>query len=266
MSEYEVVPVTGIPPVSPGDDLGSLIVNQMQRAGLRLQDGDIVVVTHKVVSISEGRVVDLRTVEVSRTAERIASLTGRDPRVVQVALDEADEVLVEAPVLITRTRAGIVTDMSGVDLSNATEGYVVLLPRDPDASAERLRTHIQEWGGVSVGVIITDTQGRPWRRGAVNVCIGVSGIDPFVRNAGKTDLFGRVLKSSLICVADEIAAAAELVMGQADEGVPVAVVRGLRVERTEGTATSILRDPAEDLFARPKSDLVVSEDDHPKEG
>jgi len=163
-------------------------------------------------------------------------------------LREASEIIREEPILITKTHHGMITDFSGVDESNAPNGKVIALPRNPDASARRIHEDISKHTGFNVSVIITDTQGRPWRRGAVNLAIGVAGMSPFVVNEGKKDIHGKILQSSLVCVADEIAASAELVMGQADEKVPIAIVRGISPSDVSGSAQEILREETDNLF------------------
>jgi coenzyme F420-0:L-glutamate ligase/coenzyme F420-1:gamma-L-glutamate ligase len=205
-------------------------------------------VTHSIVSVSEGRVFSERDIEASDRAKRIAAATGRAPGKVEVALREAVEVVREEPVLITRTAQGILTDFSGVDQKNAPPGKYIALPLDSDESARKLHSQLSKEFGVRLPVIITDTHGRPWRLGAVNTTIGVAGMSPFFKNAGKEDLYGRHLRSSLVCLADELAQAAELVMGQADEGIPVVIVRGVNYDSGQGTASEILRSEAEDLF------------------
>ncbi|MCF2137828.1 MAG: coenzyme F420-0:L-glutamate ligase [Candidatus Thorarchaeota archaeon] len=245
---YSLIPIKGIPPIAEGDNLPRIISSALQES-IRPKAGDILVVTHKIVSLAEGAMYALDEVKVSDKARRIAHAIERDERLVEVALLEAVEIIRERPVLITRTKSGIITDMSGVDSSNAPPGHVIALPRDPDASARKISESIHETFGIHVPVLISDTQGRPWRRHAVNTCIGLYGMRPFTKNAGMTDLYGRTLKSSLVCVADEIAAAAELLMGQANEQIPVVLVRGIDYEvSTDSSLKDILRDPESDLF------------------
>lgn len=230
-SRLEVLGVTGIPEVREGDDLAGLIVEHAP-----LEAGDVVVVTQKVVSKAEGRVVVLEPEDPA--AKR---------RVVE---EEAVRVLRRrGELVIAETRHGFVCANAGVDLSNVEEGRAVLLPLDPDRSARRLRAGILARSGLEVGVVVTDTFGRAWRRGVTDVAIGCAGIVPVRDLRGTTDAFGRVLVATEVCVADEIAAAAELVMGKAS-GVPVALVRGLgRAVLGEGSvAGDVVRRPAEDLF------------------
>ncbi|MFW9959490.1 MAG: coenzyme F420-0:L-glutamate ligase [Candidatus Thorarchaeota archaeon] len=244
----EIIPVLGLPKIAPGDNLAELILRTMENNRQNLRKGDVVVVAHTIVSIAEGKLVQSSDIIISSKAERLALSNDRKPQKIQTALNEADEIIREDPVLITRTKQGFITDMSGVDESNAPIGYYVLLPEDPDKSADEINKLISKMKEFNVPVIIADTQGRPWRKGAVNLAIGVAGMSPFIVNAGQRDLYGRELKSSLVCIADELAAASELVMGQADEGIPVAIIRGVDWVDSEESARDILRKRTEDLF------------------
>ena len=243
-----VVPITGMPKVKPGDDLRSTISGALEKHAIPLAKGDVLVVTHSIVSVSERALYEISNVKPSDRALRIAEANNQDSVRVEVALREAEQVLVETPVLLTRTHHGIKTDYSGVDESNAPEGFIIALPRNPDASAKSISRAVSERFGFHVPVIISDTQGRPWRKGAVNLAVGVHGLKPIVDNAGRRDIHDRPLRSSPVCLADEIAAAAELVMGQSSEGIPVVIIRGLQYESGEGQASTILRTDEEDLF------------------
>jgi coenzyme F420-0:L-glutamate ligase/coenzyme F420-1:gamma-L-glutamate ligase len=246
--DIEVIPLSGLPIIRKGDNLARMILDYAGKEGLALMRGDIVVIAHTVVSIAEGKVIQSKDVIVTDEAERIAQSTEQKATKVQVALDEASEILTTDKVLITRTKHGIITDMSGVDESNAPPGCFVALPRDPNGSASRTSGILSKETGFGIPVIIADTQGRPWRRGAVNLAIGMAGMSPFTENAGRQDLYGRQLRSSQVCLADELAAAAELVMGQADEGIPVAIIRGVTYLINHGSAEQIIRSRKEDLF------------------
>ncbi len=248
MSEIRIIPLQGLPEVRPGDDPADLIV-QAAKSGPGIQSGDVVVVTQKIVSKAEGRVVPLAAVHPSPEAERLAAETEKDPRLVELILRESVRIVRQrGPVLITETRHGFVCANAGIDASNVgPEGLVSLLPEDPDASAALIRAGIKERAGVEVAVIISDTFGRPWREGHANVAVGVAGMLPFVDYVGQVDPHGYELRVSTLAVADELAGAAELVMGKLD-GVPVAIVRGYEYPRGEGTARQIVRDPEEDLF------------------
>ncbi|MFW9787693.1 MAG: coenzyme F420-0:L-glutamate ligase [Candidatus Thorarchaeota archaeon] len=244
----ELFPLRGFPIVQPGDDVPNLIASVIKESGFKFQQGDIIVVTHTIVSIAENKLQRLAEVIVSDKAKEMALSLKRAQENVEVALQQAKDVLREGPVLITRTEHGIITDYSGVDESNAPPGTLVTLPDDPNMSAKEISKVISRGTGFNVPVIITDTQGRPWRKGAVNLAIGVAGMSPFTQNAGKEDIYGRELRSSMVCIADQMASAAELLMGQANEGVPVVIVRGVEFD-AEGSSTSqIIRPDSESLF------------------
>jgi coenzyme F420-0:L-glutamate ligase/coenzyme F420-1:gamma-L-glutamate ligase len=241
--KLELRPVEGLPEVRPGDDLASLIA---ERASL--QDGDVVVVAQKVVSKAEGQVRDLADVTPSQKALEYGPRLDRDPRLVQVILDESVRVVRDERVLITETSHGFVCANSGVDQSNTGGGeMVVLLPRDPDASAARMRAALTRLTGRDVGVLVADTFGRPWRTGIVNVALGVAGLAPLVDHRGRPDDDGREMHATVIAVADELASAAELVMGKTSR-VPAVVVRGWHVDALQGTGRDLLRPPELDLF------------------
>ena len=227
MNEIRIIPVPGLPEVSPGDDLGALLAGATRP--LPLRDGDVLVVTQKVVSKAEGRVVPYAQRDIALTAEarRVLRRTGG--------------------MVIAETVHGFVCANAGIDASNVPGDDVVLLPLDPDASARRIRARIAALREVDVAVIVSDTFGRAWRLGQTDVAIGVAGIDPFVDYRGTRDSQGREMTATRICVADELAGAAEMVMGKAD-GVCAAVVRGARAARGRGAATQIVRPPSEDLF------------------
>ncbi len=246
-----VTPVLGLPVIKEGDDLAELILNAMNRSGNPVSSSDVLVVCHVIVSRSEGRVVDLKTVKPSQPALNFASYVGKDPRLVEVILGEARAVRRMGPgILVTETRQGFVCANSGVDKSNVPgEDVVAPLPLDPDASAERIRRRIRELSGHNVAVIVCDTHGRAHRDGEVNVAVGTSGLSVIRDRRGEKDLFGYELHIKRTAVADELAAAAELVIGQADEGVPAAILRGYRyVESETSKATELVRPRNMDLF------------------
>ena len=246
-----VIPVEGLPETREGDDLGAAVAAAGRAQGEPLLNGDILVVTQKIVSKAEGRVVDLRTVAPSRETQEWADVWEKDARVVEVALRESVRVVrMDYGVLITETPHGFVCANSGVDASNVgREGgdYVVLLPVDPDASAARIRQTVRDLAGVDVAVVISDTFGRPWREGAVNVAIGAAGIDPLRDYRGQPDNDGREMHSTVIAVADELAAAAELVMHKLARA-PVAIVRGYPYQPGESGIRPVIRDQTKDLF------------------
>jgi len=247
----EVIGVTGLPIISEGDDLASMIVDAARAQGTELMDGDIVVLSHVIVSRAEGRTVDLKDVEPSPIAERFAEFTMKDPRLVEVVLGDSRAVRRMAPgVLITETRQGFVCANAGVDKSNVPgEDVVALLPEDPDKSAEAFRRRVLELSGRRIAVIVCDTHGRGHRDGEVNVTVGASGLSVIRDRRGEFDLFGYELKVKRTAVADELASAAELVIGQADEGIPVAIIRGYDYEPSEeSTARELVRPREKDLF------------------
>jgi len=250
--KVEVIGVTGIPIVKPGDDLPRLIVKAAERQGTPIRDGDVIVVSHIIVSRAEGRMVNLREVKPSPFAENVAESLGKDPRLVEVILRESKSIIrMGRGHLITETRQGFVCANSGVDQSNVPgEDVVALLPEDPDESARRIREGVERLTGRRVAVIVSDTHGRPLREGEINVAIGVSGMKPLRDRRGERDLFGYILRVKRTAVADEIASAAELVIGQADEGIPVAIVRGYEFEPSEdATAKELIMPRDRDLFA-----------------
>jgi coenzyme F420-0:L-glutamate ligase/NADPH-dependent F420 reductase len=248
-----VRPVPGIPLVEPGDDLAVLIAQALIAAGIQLEEGDVVVTAQKVVSKAEGRTVRLDQVIPGDEARQDSARSGKDAATVELIRSESSEVMRVAPgVLVTRHRLGHVAANAGIDFSNVPQdqGETALLwPLDPDASAARLRQALQQRFGVRLGVVISDSLGRAWRMGTTGTAVGVSGLRPLRDRRGETDLFGRVLQATLIGVADEIAAAASLVIGEAAEGVPVAIVRGAVYELAEDEGIGeILRPLNEDLF------------------
>ena len=241
MTELRVIPLEGMPEVEEGADLGALVAG-----AARLEDGDVVVLAQKAVSKAEGRVVRLDEVEPSEAARRLAA--DQDPRRLEVILREAKRIVrSRPPLVIAETRHGFVCASAGVDASNAPEpGMLVLLPVDPDSSAHRLRARLSELTGRSVGVVVSDSFGRPWRQGTTDVAIGVAGVRTLLDLRGQRDSIGYELRTTQIAVADEIAGAAELVMRKT-AGVPGAVVRGLALAG-EGTARELVMPPERDLF------------------
>ncbi len=248
-ASVQIIGLRGAPEIAPGADLTELIVAAAERTGLALRDRDIVVVTHKAVSKAEGRLVDLRTVEPSALALEFGARWGRDPRHVEIVLRESARVVrMDRGLIVAQTRQGLVCANAGVDQSNVPGGDMVcLLPVDPDGSAAMLRAALRERLGVDVPAIVSDSFGRPWRLGIVNVAIGVAGLAPLVDYRGQPDNEGRVMSATVMAVADELASAAELVTGKLDR-CPFAVVRGYRYQRGEGAASDIIMDAATDMF------------------
>ncbi len=252
-SALELVALPGIPMIRQGDNIAGLIAAALDRSGRGLRDGDVVVVAQKIVSKAEGRTIDLATVTPSAAAIRLAGEVGKDARLVEVILGESTRVVRSRPnLIIVQHRLGFVMANAGVDQSNvaAADGVhrVLLLPRDPDASAEALRVGLRQRFGVGVGVIVSDSFGRAWRRGTCGVAIGVAGLPSLIDLRGQPDLFGRALEVSIIGFADEIAAAASLLQGQAAEAQPVVLVRGLDWSAPAAGAAELVRPPEEDLF------------------
>lgn len=248
-AEVRVLALPGIPEVKPGDDLPRLILSACERGETPLQERDVLVVTHKVVSKAEGRVVDLRSIEPSEFAHRHARQCGKDPRQVEVVLRETARIVrMDRGVIISQTHHGFVCANAGVDASNLPgEDSVCLLPEDPDRSARTLRERMRSATGVEVAVVITDSFGRPWRNGITNVAIGVAGLAPITDYRGQRDASGKWLNVTEMAVADELASAAELVMGKTDAR-PVAVVRGYDYEAAEGGARALVLPPERDMF------------------
>jgi len=256
----EAIAVPGIPLVGRGDDVPALVSQAVSRAGLspRVCDGDVLVVTSKLLSRAEGRFVDLSRVEPSPRAEELGQEVKKDPRAVELILRESTAVSRQAPgVLVVRHRLGFVVANAGIDMSNAVPPdaapgsgpWALLLPEAPDASAAAIRARIEAEANVKVGVVITDSFGRPFRTGTVGVAIGVSGLPPLWDRRGEPDLFGRLLENTITALADQVAAVADLVAGQAAERRPLVLVRGLRFDSSEQGASALLRTQEEDLYA-----------------
>ncbi|MBM5812329.1 MAG: coenzyme F420-0:L-glutamate ligase [Gammaproteobacteria bacterium] len=250
-ARLELIAVPGLPLVQAGDDLATLVLAALPAAGLVLQDGDTLAFAQKIVSKAEGRMVDLATVVPSPQAADLARLVRKDPRLVELILRESRRVVRCAPdVLIVEQRLGFIMANAGVDQSNVAGGgeFALLLPEDPDASAARLREAFGARAGCDLAVLITDSFGRPWRQGTAGVAIGCAGLPALVDLRGEPDLFGRRLRVTTVGHADEVAAAASLLMGQSAEGQPVVLIRGLHCDRPAAPAAALLRPADEDLF------------------
>ncbi|MCW4012432.1 MAG: coenzyme F420-0:L-glutamate ligase [Candidatus Bathyarchaeota archaeon] len=247
----QIIPITGLPIIKEGDDLAELTVKSLKEQGLLPIEKDVYVFSHVIASRVEGKQVDLEKVEPSQKAEKYAEITGKDPRLLQVILDESRVVRRIGPgVIITETKHGFVCANAGVDKSNVPgETIVSPLPDDPDITARNIRTRFNELAGVNVGVIICDTHGRAHRDGEINVTVGASGFEVIRDRRGEFDLFGYELKVKRTTVSDELSSAAELVIGQSDEGVPAALIRGYDIVLSEsGSAQDIVRGREKDLF------------------
>jgi coenzyme F420-0:L-glutamate ligase/coenzyme F420-1:gamma-L-glutamate ligase len=247
-----LTPLPDIPTIQPGDDLVAFIVQALERAGIMLLNGDVLVLAQKIVSKAEGRLVDLRQVEPSGEARELALRTSKDPRLVELVLRESKCVLRSRPgAIIVEHRLGFVCANAGIDHSNVRgddENWVLLLPHDPDASAHQLRMRLEAIYGVRLGVLIIDSHGRAWRLGTVGTTIGISGLPGVVDLRGQPDLFDYHLQITEVGAADELAAAASLVMGQAAEGTPVVHARGFPYALRDSSIQEILRPKEQDLF------------------
>lgn len=250
-----LTPLENIPVIQEGSDLAGIIIKGLADTQLTLADEDILVVTQKVISKSEGRTRTLSRVIPSQSALELAECTGKDPRLVELILEESTEVLrAGSKTIIAEHKIGFVCANAGIDRSNVcpkndeTQGVFLLLPLDPDLSAERIRTALTLFTSKRIGVMIIDSQGRPWRKGTTGSCIGLSGLPALVDLRGKEDLFGRLLTDAQVAVADELAAAASLVMGQAAEGYAIIHVRGFPYKLRESSIREILRPKHKELF------------------
>jgi len=253
--KLELTPLTNIPMVHTGDDLVKLISEGLSRAGITPNDGDILVLAQKIVSKAEGQWVNLALIQPSARAITLATTIEKDPRLVELILQESKQVLrTRSGTIIVEHRLGFVCANAGIDHSNvagngdAGEEWVLLLPEDPDASARNLREKLEEIFGARIGVLIIDSHGRAWRQGVVGVAIGLSGMPGLVDMRGKNDLFGYTLRITTIGAADELAAAASLIMGQADEGTPIVHARGFPYALREGSLVELIRPKEQDLF------------------
>jgi coenzyme F420-0:L-glutamate ligase/coenzyme F420-1:gamma-L-glutamate ligase len=251
MNPVQVIAVEGLPLIRKGDNLAQLICSAAEKQHTPIQNGDVLVATHVAVSKAEGNVVNLDKVVPSKKANEIAKKTGKDPALVEVVLRESKDIVrMRDSVLITESRQGFICANSGVDRSNVEgERNVAPLPRDPDLSAKKIRQEMKKLTGCDVAVIVSDTHGRPFRMGEVNVAVGVSGLKPIRDRRGEKDLFGYVLRIKQTAIADELASAAELVIGQANEGIPVAIIRGYNYPKSDtAKATELVRSREKNLF------------------
>jgi coenzyme F420-0:L-glutamate ligase / coenzyme F420-1:gamma-L-glutamate ligase len=245
---YDVIGVEGLPEIARGDDLGRLIVESAARQGTPLAERDLLVVSQKIVSKAEGRVVRLSDVSPSARARAVAAELGRDPRLIEVILGESRRVVrQDKGVLIVETHHGWVCANAGVDQSNVEADTACLLPEDPDRSARALRERLAALTGHQLAIIVADTFGRPWREGLTNVAVGVAGFRPLKSYLGEQDPAGHVLQATILALADELAGAAEPIMGKLKR-IPVVIVRGLDWEVGDGSSRELLRDAARDLF------------------
>ena len=248
LTSLQLLPLVGLGEIREGDPLASFFVAAARRCGVTFADGDILAIAQKIVSKAEGRILDLSSVSPSAQALQLAAKRNRDPRLVEVILRESRRIVRDDPVLITETHHGFVCANSGVDHSNVPgEDFVTLLPLDPDSSAAHLATALRKLTGKRIAVLITDTFGRPWRLGLVNVAIGTAGLPVLLDLRGKRDRNRKRLQATILAVADELAAAAGLLMGKA-AGIPAVVIRGYKYKRTADSTRRIIRPANEDLF------------------
>lgn len=244
----QIIPVPGLPEIQPGDDIASLITKCLHDQTCTIIHGDIFVIAQKIVSKAEGRIADLHEVIPSRRATEWAADWNKDPRIIELVLRESKSILrMERGIIISETQHGFVCANAGVDASNTAENAAVLLPEDPDESARALQLKLQESFAVPLGIIISDTFGRAWREGLVNVALGVSGLPALIDYRGQRDGDGKLLNATVIACADELAAAAELVMGKAEK-IPVVIIRGFRPDAPSGNAHDLIRPAGRDLF------------------
>ena len=251
MEPVKVIAVENLPLIKKGDNLGQLIVQAAEKQKTPIQEKDVIVVTHVVVSKAEGNIINLDNIVPSEQAKEIALKTGKDPALVEVILQETKEIVrVNRNSIIVETKSGIICANAGVDRSNVSgDRNVVPLPTKPNVSAQNIRKEIKRLTGANVAVIVSDTHGRPFRLGEINVAVGVAGIKPIRDRRGEKDLFGYVLRIKQTAIADELSSAAELVIGQANEGIPVAIIRGYNYPVAEDmAAVEITRSKEKDLF------------------
>jgi coenzyme F420-0:L-glutamate ligase/coenzyme F420-1:gamma-L-glutamate ligase len=244
----EIIPLPGLPEIRPGDDIAHVVTHAVRMHDMRVAENDIFVVAQKIVSKAEGNIVRLAEITPSEPARLWAEQWGKDAQLVELVLRESKRIVrMERGIIIAETPHGFVCANAGVDVSNADEGTAILLPKDPDASARALQTRLSEAIGCHVGVIVSDTFGRAWREGLVNIALGVAGLAPLIDYRGEQDAKGKPLQATVIAVADEIAAAAELVMGKSDR-VPVAIIRGAKIAARSGSGAELIRPVEKDLF------------------
>jgi coenzyme F420-0:L-glutamate ligase / coenzyme F420-1:gamma-L-glutamate ligase len=246
-SPVQIFPLPGLPEIRPADNLARLVLGALRMQEFHVAAGDVLVIAQKIVSKAEGRIISLDSIVPSERAAKWAQEWGKDARVIELVRREAKRIIrMERGLIIAETHHGFVCANAGIDLSNADEGTAILLPDDPDASARALQTRLAESLAVDIGIIISDTFGRPWREGLVNVALGVAGVAALIDYRGERDASGKLLQATIIALADELASAAELVMGKADR-VPVAIIRGVANAGT-GSGRDLIRPAERDLF------------------
>jgi len=249
LSNVEIISILISNDIREGADIGNLILKSIKEKKESLKENDVIVITHKIISKSEGRTIDLTKIIPSEESKNISYRTGKDPKLVELIISQSNEIIkIQRDIIITETKHGFVCANSGIDTSNVEKSnHVVLLPVDPDKSAREIRNYIKSRTKTNVAVIISDTFGRPFRKGQVNVAIGVAGIDPIKSYIGKSDMYGNILRVTEIAIADEIASAAELVMGKSLR-VPVTIVRGYDFSSSDASISKVIRAEKDDLF------------------
>ncbi len=251
--KIELIPLRTIPIIRVGDDIPALILEAIKKENIRLEDKDVLIVAHTIISRAKGYLHDLSKIKPSKKAIKLSEMTGKPPELIELILQSADEILVvHDNHIITKNKQGIICANSAVDRSNSNgEGYAVTLPDDPDKEAKEIATYLKEKTGKNIAVIISDTMGRVLREGVINVAIGVHGISPLSK-VEKQDLFGYMLQHTTVCIADELASSAELLMGQANEKIPVVLIKGFHdYEWCDDTTASIINRPLERMLFKP---------------
>jgi len=249
-ARLEIVPLLDFPQLEAPCHLGELVVASLKENQLTPRQGDALVVAHKIISKAEGAVIDLNTITPSEKAIDIAQQTGKEPEMIEVILGQSKKIVRQGHgVIICENLLGLICANAGVDRSNAGEDKVVLLPENPDRSANQLRQYLKAEYEVDIAVFVADTHGRPWREGAIGMCIGLSGADPFLDYRGQHDLYDYEMQTEIECVADELCAAATLLMGQGNEGIPLVLIKGANLSiDSKASSDGLLRDPERDLF------------------
>jgi coenzyme F420-0:L-glutamate ligase/coenzyme F420-1:gamma-L-glutamate ligase len=249
----KLIGIKKIPLIKEGDDLSSIIINSAEEEGIEICNEDVLVIAETAVAKSEGIIIDLESLQPTEQAVELSVKTGKDSKLVEFIIQESAEIIKVGPnFIISETKHGFVCANAGIDESNVENGLATAIPVNPDRSADHLRKKIEDTTGRKIAIIISDTQGRAFREGAVGVAIGISGIESLWNRQGETDLYGRELQTTNIAVADEIASAASIVMGQADEGIPVVIIRGIdyfkKLRNTSATIKPLIRPKKYDVF------------------
>jgi coenzyme F420-0:L-glutamate ligase / coenzyme F420-1:gamma-L-glutamate ligase len=251
--KIKIMGLNGIPLINKGDNLAELITKSIKNQGLKVEDGDVLIIAETALVKAEGRIIDLREINPSEKAIELAKQTGKDVKLVEAIIQESKEIIKVGPdFIISETKHGFICANAGIDESNVDIGLATPIPDDPDGSAALLKKTLQKRLGNDIAVIIADTQGRAFREGAIGVAIGISGIDPLWDRSGELDLYGRELKTTSIAVADELSAAASLIMGQADEGIPVVIIKGIpyfkKLKNDNSNIKPLIRPKKYDVF------------------